>query len=137
MGRYSRFANNLKRNKRTLVLRGRTWSDPVEPDRPIAGRVSFRLVDADTQQLVADYQAGTAAQELAERYGLARSTVVVLLRKQGVAVRYPQMTPEECARVVELYQSGVTQIEIAHQLGRHKGVIWHVLERAGLKGARY
>jgi DNA invertase Pin-like site-specific DNA recombinase len=134
MGRYSRFANNLKRNKRTLVLRRRTWSDPVEPDRPTSGRVTFRLADADIQQLVADYRAGSAARDLAERYGLARSTVVGLLRKQGVVIRYPQMTPADRIRVVELYQSGVTQIEIARQLGRHKGVIWHVLERAGLKG---
>jgi DNA invertase Pin-like site-specific DNA recombinase len=134
MGRYCRFANNLNRNKRTLDLQGRTWSDPVDPDRPIAGRVSFRLADADIQQLVAEYQSGTAAHELAERYGLARSTVLVLLRKQGVPIRYPQMTPEDCSRVVELYRFGVSQVEIARQLGRHKSVVWHVLERAGLKG---
>lgn len=35
--------------------------------------------------------------ELAERYGLAHSTVIGLLRQHGVAVRYPQVTPEVAA----------------------------------------
>jgi hypothetical protein len=88
----------------------------METDKPIAGRIAFRLTEADVQQLVADYQAGTAAHDLADRHGLARSTVVVMLRKEGVLIRYPKMTPEECARVVELYRSGVAQVEIArHQ----------------------
>jgi hypothetical protein len=45
------------------------------------------------------------------------------------------MTPEECVLVVELYQSGMSQVNIARQFGPHKGVVWRVVERAGLKGS--
>jgi hypothetical protein len=73
---------------------------------------------------------------LAERFDLARSTVVSLLRKQGISIRYPRLTPEQCIEIVRLYESGVSQAEIARQFGRDPGNIWHVLERAGLKEQR-
>jgi hypothetical protein len=61
-------------------------------------------------------------------------TVLTLVRTHGVAVRHPRLTAAECARIVELYQGGITQVEIANQFGRNPSLIWHVLERAGMKG---
>jgi hypothetical protein len=95
------------------------------------GRVNFRLDDRLVQQLLAEYQAGRTGRELAEQYGLARSTVIELLRKHGVAVRYPRVTPEEAAEMVRLYQAGMRQVDIAARFGRDPGNIWHVLKRAG------
>jgi hypothetical protein len=71
--------------------------------------VNLRLKEQMVQQLLADYQAGRSGRELAERYGLARSTVIGLLRQHGVAVRYPRVTPDEAAEMVRLYRSGVRQ----------------------------
>ena len=78
-----------------------------------------------------EYQAGASGQELAERYGVARSAVIQFLRSRGVAVRRPRLTEEELAEIVALYQEGVRQIDIAEQLGRTKGAIWYALRRAG------
>jgi hypothetical protein len=94
--------------------------------------VSFRLDAQLVRQLLADYQTGSTGRQLAERYGLARSTVIGLLRKHGIAVRYPRVTPAEQAEMVALYQSGVRQIDIAARFGRDPGNIWHVLKRAGV-----
>jgi hypothetical protein len=88
------------------------------------------------QQLLADYKAGRTGRELAEQYGLARSTVIGRLREHGVAVRYPRVTPAEAAEMARLYQSGVQQANIAARFGRDPGNIWHVLKRAGAFGPR-
>jgi DNA-binding transcriptional regulator LsrR (DeoR family) len=62
--------------------------------------VNLRLDEQLMQQLLADYQGGRTGRELAERYGLARSTVIGLLRQHGVAVRYPRVTPDEAMEMV-------------------------------------
>jgi hypothetical protein len=87
------------------------------------------------QLLLADYRAGRTGRQLAEQYGLARSTVIGLLRKHGVAVRFPRVTPEEAAEMVRLYRAGVRQVDIAAQFGRDPGNIWHMLKRAGAFGS--
>jgi DNA-binding transcriptional regulator LsrR (DeoR family) len=95
-------------------------------------RVDARLSDAQTSQLVADYEAGVTGRQLAARYGLARSTVIALLKEHGAQVRYPRFTDADTDRVVSLYKEGVRQIDIAKELGRSKSAVWHVLHRAGL-----
>lgn len=97
-------------------------------------RLDIRLDDQQVQQMLADYQAGSTGRQLAERYGLARSTVISLLRKHGIDIRHPRVTPAEQAEMVALYQSGVLQVEIAARFGRDPSSIWHVLKRAGALG---
>lgn len=69
---------------------------------------------------------------MAAQFGIARSTVIELLKARGVEVRHPRMNPAEQARAVELYRGGMTQKDIASQLGRSPCVIWHVLQRQGV-----
>jgi hypothetical protein len=106
IARYSNQADQLKRVSRTLKSwrrDGRSAPCPVRSPR----RVELRLTVADIAQLVADYQAGCAGEQLGESYGLARSTVIELLRAQGVMVRRPWVTLEETAQAVQWYQEGV------------------------------
>ena len=93
--------------------------------------MSLRLDEQLVQRLLAGYRAGRTGRELAEQYGLARSTVIDLLRKHGVAVRYPRVTPAEAAEMVRLYRAGMRQVDIAAHFGRDPGNIWHVLKRTG------
>lgn len=97
-------------------------------------RIATRLPAGTIQQLVAEYAAGTPAAELGRRYGVAKSTVLTLLRVADVSVRYPRLSAADVARVVELYGQGMPQTEIAVQVGRSPGAVWHVLQRAGLVG---
>jgi hypothetical protein len=90
-----------------------------------------RVDDGMAKQIVADYVAGSTGRELAERHGLARSTVIGLLRRHGVAVRYPRVTPEQAGEMLPLYRSGVRQVDIAEQFGRDPSNVWHVLKRVG------
>ena len=132
VGRYSNYVEQIKRTKRLTMLSRRAFPARSVPAPAPVRRVSLRLDEELVQQLLADYQAGRTGRELAEQYGLARSTVIELLRKHGVAVRYPRVTPEEAAEMVRLHRSGVRQVDIAAQFGRAPGNIWHVLKRAGV-----
>jgi hypothetical protein len=136
VGRYSRLAKHLKRIKQTLALQGQSWADRPEVAIPVPVRVSQRLDAATIQQLVSDYEAGLSGRQVAVKYDLARSTVLGLVRTHGVAVRYPRLTPAECAEIAALYQDGVAQVDIARQFKRDPGVVWHVLERSKLVGER-
>lgn len=95
-------------------------------------KLAVRLTDEQQRELVASYVAGASGRQLAERYSLARSSVLELLKSRGVVLRYPRLTAEERALVVRLYQLRVRQVDIARELGRDKGHIWHVLRRAGV-----
>jgi DNA-directed RNA polymerase specialized sigma24 family protein len=97
-------------------------------------RISKRLATLSIQTLVAEYVAGTPTAELRRRYGLAKITVLTLLRGAGISVRYPRLSPADVARVVQLYGQGLPQTEIAAEVGRSPGAVWHVLQRAGLVG---
>ncbi|HEY6810474.1 MAG TPA: helix-turn-helix domain-containing protein [Propionibacteriaceae bacterium] len=81
--------------------------------------------------MVAEYAAGTTADELGRRYGIAKSSVLRLLRQAGTAVRHPRLSPTETALLVELFRTGVTQKDIAKRLGRSPSAVWHCLRRAG------
>jgi DNA-directed RNA polymerase specialized sigma24 family protein len=98
-------------------------------------RVSKRLDSNAIDRLVAEYVAGTPAAELSRRYGVAKSTVLQLIRQTGERVRHPRFTPRETARLVELYEAGLPQKDIAERLGRSPSAVWHCLRRNGLVGS--
>jgi hypothetical protein len=131
VGRYSNLPDQMRRLRQCAALTSRAFPARPAPVPAPVRRVSHRLNEQVIQQLLADYRAGRTGRELAEQYGLARSTVIELLRQHGVVVRYPRATPEEAAEMVRLYQSGVRQVDIAARFGRDPGNIWHVLKRAG------
>jgi hypothetical protein len=59
--------------------------DGVDSGRaPRVWRVRDRLTDADIEQLIAEFLAGTPKRVLAERYVISIGTVKNILRKHGV-----------------------------------------------------
>jgi lambda repressor-like predicted transcriptional regulator len=81
------------------------------------------------EQLLANYQAGVSAKQLARRYQLSRSSIRVLLRESGLPQRYPAMTKGEIDQAVELYEAGSTIAEAAAVLGRPCSTIQTALSR--------
>jgi hypothetical protein len=108
---------------------------PPSRDRRRERRVSKRLDAKTIERLVAEYAAGTTAADLGRRYGLAKSTVLRLVRQAGEQLRYPRLSGNEIAHLIELYESGVPQKDIAQRLRRSPSAVWHCLRRAGLAGA--
>ena len=66
------------------------------------------------------------------QFGLSKTTVMKLLAQHQVPVQRPRIEDDEAAQILELYQGGMRQIDIARKFGRHKGAIWHLLRREGL-----
>lgn len=120
----------MKRTRRCAALARRGFPARSAPAPVVAHRVDVRLDEQTVQLLLAGYQAGESGRQLAKRYGLARSTVIELLRKHGVPVRYRRVTQAEQAEMVRLYRAGARQVDIAARFGRDPGIIWHVLKRA-------
>ena len=122
----------MRQVRRAAACAQRSWPDREQPTRTTPRRATRRLSEAELQDLVSTYQGGATGRELAERYGLARSTMIKLLKERSVEVRRPRVSEAEVTRIVGLYQQGFRQSDIARQLDRHKSLIWHVLRRAGL-----
>ncbi len=131
VGRYSSQTEQMKRTRRCAALARRAFPARAEPCPVRIRRLQFRLDEEQVAQLLADYRAGCAGRQLAERYGLARSTLIELLREHDVAVRHPRVTPDQAAEMLRLYQAGMRQVDIAKRFSRDPGTVWHVLKRAG------
>lgn len=80
--------------------------------------------------MVREYGGGTPGRELAERFGLAQSTVIGLLRDRRASLRHPRVSPTDVAQSVERYRQGLRQIDIVTRFGRHKSSAQHTLRRA-------
>lgn len=107
------------------------WPNRQPSTKSTPRRVTARLTAEQQQSLLEDYEQGVTGQELADRCGIARSAVIQFLRSHGATIRRKRLSEAEMATIVQLYRSGVRQIDIARQLGRDKGLIWHALRRAG------
>jgi DNA invertase Pin-like site-specific DNA recombinase len=94
-------------------------------------RVRKRLEAESIERLVAEYATGTPAAELGRRYGLAKSSVLRLVRQAGDWARYPRFSQSETARLLELFEDGMAQKDIAERLGRSPSAVWHCLRRLG------
>jgi DNA-directed RNA polymerase specialized sigma24 family protein len=95
-------------------------------------RVKKRLPAETIEHLVAEYADGTPSAELGRRYGIAKSSVLRLVREAGERIRHPRLSTTETAQLIGLYEAGMSQVDIAERLGRSSSAVWHCLRRAGL-----
>jgi DNA invertase Pin-like site-specific DNA recombinase len=81
------------------------------------------------------YQAGMKWQEIADETGFSAYTVGNALRKEGVAADRGQLntrtSPEDEAKILQLYADGVPLTEIVSRSGRTEHTITAVLRRHG------
>jgi DNA invertase Pin-like site-specific DNA recombinase len=96
-------------------------------------RTARQLRPAEIDHLVAAYQSGSSVYELADTFGIHRSTVGRLLRKQGVDTTPPGLDPEQLARAIQLYQSGLSLSTIACKLSVPQSTMREHLLVAGVK----
>ncbi|MBT9605899.1 hypothetical protein [Microbacterium sp.] len=58
----------------------------------------------------------TATTALAQAYGVAKSTILGILRTNSVVVRRQPLTPEQVSEAARLYESGLSLSEAAERL---------------------
>jgi Homeodomain-like domain len=115
----------------TYIAGGPRVRSSRRTDRRQERRVSKRLPAETIERLVAEYRTGSTAADLSRRYGLAKTTVLGLIRQAGERVRHPRFSVDEAAHLVKLYEAGLPQKDIAAQLGRSPSAVWHCLRRLG------
>lgn len=82
-----------------------------------------RITKERLAALVADYESGMTAYELADKYGHHRSTIMRQLAQAGVHSRMATPTAAEISRWRELYDTGMGIKTIACQVGRNDKTI--------------
>jgi hypothetical protein len=106
--------------------------EPIQTPLPRVHAIHRRLSFGRLQQLLADYQAGTSANQLARRYDLSRASIRVLLREADMPRRYQAITKAETDQAVELYAAGLTIAQVAAKLDRPWATVQTALTRRGV-----
>ena len=82
-----------------------------------------RITPAKLKLMIADYESGMSAYELAEKYGHNRGTIMKHLAQAGVRSRVAVPTDDEITHWRELHAQGFGFKTIARRVGRnHKTV---------------
>lgn len=75
-----------------------------------------RLSDADRTEVLTRYEAGETSTALAADYGVAKSTILGILRSNNVVVRRQPLTSQQVSEAARLYESGLSLSQVAGQL---------------------
>ena len=105
----------------------RTFREP-----PAVRRKWTRLSDKARSEVVARYEAGEASTALAEAYGVAKSTILGILRANSVVVRRQPLTVEQVSEAAKLYKSGLSLSKVAEQLEVNQETMRTAILRVGV-----
>ena len=105
----------------------------LSSDRP--SRRLRRLNEAEIDDLVNAFDAGTTILDLAAQFGINRSTVLSHLRRRQVARRTDtrRWTLEELDEAINLYESGESVASVGKRFGLNPSTVSKRLHRAGVK----
>lgn len=91
-----------------------------------------RLRDDQRVAVASRYEAGATTTQLANEYGVAKSTIIGILRSAQVVVRRQSLTPEQVSEAARLYRKGLSLSQVATQLGVNQETMRVAVIRAGV-----
>lgn len=91
-----------------------------------------RLTPSERVLVAQRYEAGETSIALAGEYGVAKSTILSILREANVVVRRQPLTPEQVSQATALYESGRSLSQIAAQLLLKQDTIRLALKARGV-----
>ncbi|MET8425087.1 hypothetical protein [Nocardia sp. NPDC004860] len=92
-----------------------------------------RLSETDRAQIIAAYEGGTSANQLASDHQLAKGSILEILRTGGAAIRQQRrLSSEEIDQAIVSYQDGQSLATIAEQLGVQAATVRSALVRRGV-----
>ncbi|SIS15083.1 hypothetical protein SAMN05880568_3119 [Microbacterium sp. RURRCA19A] len=92
-----------------------------------------RLTPSERVLVAQRYEAGETSIALASEYGVAKSTILSVLREANVVVRRQSLTPEQVSQAAALYESGRSLSQVAAQLSLKQDTIRLALKAQGVK----
>ncbi|WP_131824128.1 helix-turn-helix domain-containing protein [Mycobacteroides abscessus] len=109
-------------------------SPEVGEGKPEQYREMRKLSVVERSELVALYEAGASALELARKFECHRQTVARQLKKAGVELREQRkLTPQLLSRARALYEQGHTLAEVSVVVGVEASAVGKALKRSGLQ----
>lgn len=127
LGTQSANMEKLTASTRDTAKYTRTSSDVV-------GRRMRRLTVEQAAQLAEEREAGAEINELAEQFGVDRTTVINHLHRAGVSGRRRQgrtLSPDRIRTAGELYASGVNLLDVAARFSVDRRYLRTALPKAG------
>ena len=112
----------------------RSGRDDATAPSATTHRTQRQLRGVDVDALVDHYQAGDTIRQLADRFGINRTTVIAHLDRRGVQRRAiaKQWDHEALASAARTYQSGSSLADIAAQFGLDPSTVANRFRRAGV-----
>lgn len=98
----------------------------------VSRRKWTRLSDEARVAVIERYEAGETSTALAEAYGVAKSTILGILRANSVVVRRQPLTPEQVSEATLLYNSGLSLSQVAERLRVSQETMRVALLKSGL-----
>jgi transposase len=114
------------------VLTATQASATTEQLRP--SRIQKRLRKVEVDELAAAYRAGDSAEQLAERFGVHRTTVMAYLGRRQVQLR-PTFTTwdhDALTAAAAFYRSGESLAVVAARFGVDPSTVANRFRRAGI-----
>lgn len=106
--------------------------DSLREFQPRVKRGWNRLNTDQQAAVVTRYSNGETSTTLAEEYGVAKSTILRILREARVVVRRQPMTPDQVSEAAQLYQAGLSLSQVAKQLDVNQETMRAAIMRAGV-----
>jgi DNA-directed RNA polymerase specialized sigma24 family protein len=106
------------------------------PDRVVsrpAKKFQHRLRPDEAEQLKADYRAGLLVKDLVAHYKVNQTTVNQHVRRAGVRLRSPKLSPKQTSEAANRYRSGLSLAAVSSQFGVDPDTIRRALVRAEVK----
>ena len=116
-------------HQRLLEHRPTRTKRPYKTRKP--GLRVRKLTPKQTENLIADYEAGALMIELAMNYRITRQTVGIILRRENVSLRKKGLSSEQVAQAIQLHSQGVSIKKIGEQLGVDAATVWRRLREHG------
>ena len=112
----------------------------VEPGKPSTEKVKLtrpnpnkKLTEEQEYKLGQDYLSGMSSSEVANKHGVSPTTVSGILKRLNIQTR-PHTTPDKTTidltpEVIEMYQSGLSSLDIFRKLPVSRNTILRILHR--------
>ncbi len=126
LGAYANQIGPLAQRVQKLLGLERCSPSPAAKTPP---KRATRLAETDEAEVARKYQQGQSVYALADEYGIHRTTISTILKRQGVNTRYNFMTEEMITQATRLRQQGLSYKAIGQQLGVTDRTVYSALKR--------
>lgn len=130
---------NLRLIRDYLATPVRAGVDPLPDAAPNihetrSPRRKWKRLSTDVRaDVVARYSSGETSTTLAAEYGVAKSTILGILRANNVVVRRQPLTPEQVSEAAQLYQSGLSLSQVAEKMKVNQETMRVAIMKAGVE----